>query len=70
MRERDKNTKFCHRVASGRRRRNQIDQIVDDFAVRYKKEENIQRVFVGYFLKLFTTKQNLYIGEAVDVVDQ
>lgn len=69
MREGDMNTKFFHKIASGRRRRNQIDVIVDEFGVTWKEEEDIQRVFVDYFLGLFTAESNLDMGEALGAVE-
>lgn len=42
MRQGDKNTKFFHRIASGRKWRNWIDEIQDEFGVIYGEEEDIQ----------------------------
>lgn len=68
MREGDKNTNFFHKVASGRKKRNHIAKIEDEFGNVFPEEEDIQRVFVDYYTKLFTAKSNLEMEEAVEAV--
>lgn len=66
MREGDRNSKFFHRVANRRRKINTIKFVVDEFkVVHMEEEEDIQKVFVGYFSKLFTTKGNLEMEEVL-----
>lgn len=69
MKEGDKNTKFFHRIANGRRRRNQIEEITDEEGVKWVEEEDIERVFELYYANLFTSEGNLEMTEAVDAVD-
>lgn len=69
MREGDRNTKFFHRVANGRKRRNQIEAIEDEYGVIQEEEEDIQKVFVNYFSGLFTAKSYLEMEEALEEVD-
>lgn len=68
MREGDRNSKFFHRVANGRRKRNMILSIIDEVIVEHKEEEDIQRVFVGHFSKIFKTKGNLEMEEVLGIV--
>ncbi|KAL8464315.1 hypothetical protein ACS0TY_034006 [Phlomoides rotata] len=55
-------------VASGRKQRNWISAITNEFGVLFE-EENIQRVFEDHFSKLFTAKDNLDIEKAVGVME-
>ncbi|KAL8519170.1 hypothetical protein ACS0TY_010198 [Phlomoides rotata] len=36
-------SKFFHRIASGRKRRNQIDDILDEFGIEHGEEKGIQK---------------------------
>lgn len=58
--------KFFHRIASGRKKRNQINEITDGLGVRWTEEDDIERVFRDYFSELFTTQGNLDMDEAVE----
>lgn len=65
-----RNTEFFHRIASGRRRRNHIATITDDDDdIVWGEEEDIEILFLGYFAKLFAAKEELDMGEVVDIVE-
>lgn len=69
MREGDANTKFFHRIASGRKKRNTVVANRDSAGVCWKKEDKIKRVFVDYYTSLFTSRGNLNMRVTVDVVE-
>ncbi|KAL8465806.1 hypothetical protein ACS0TY_035059 [Phlomoides rotata] len=69
MRDGDKNTKYFHKTASGRRRRNKIECITDCHGMVWDDEEEIARVFTDHFKVLFTTGGLLNMSEAVDAVE-
>ncbi|XP_074354363.1 uncharacterized protein LOC141693242 [Apium graveolens] len=55
LREGDKNTKFFHKYATGRRKNNQIKKLKDKNGVWTDSKEGIQQVVTEYFMELFTT---------------
>ncbi|XP_055961043.1 uncharacterized protein LOC130015280 [Mercurialis annua] len=65
LREGDRNTKFFHHKASSRKKNNSITRICDDFG-NWQYGEDISRVAINYFNKIFTTSnpsnQNLVIS--------
>lgn len=69
MREGDRNSRFFHKVVSRRRKMNTIEAVTDEFGMSHKHEEDIQKVFVSYFSKMFTTKGNLKIEEALEALN-
>ena len=50
----DRNTKFFHAAASQRRKKNRIDGITEE-GVRYERQEDIERVILGYFSNIFSS---------------
>lgn len=69
MREGDRNTPFFHRIASGRRRRNAIDEISDGGGVDYTEECDVRRVSVEYFSSVFTAKDALNMEDMLGAVE-
>ncbi|KAL8551509.1 hypothetical protein ACS0TY_000564 [Phlomoides rotata] len=69
MRDGDKNTKYSHRTASGRRSRNRILKITDGDGFVWEEAEEMERVFTEYFTGIFTTKGELVLQEAMDAVE-
>lgn len=69
MKEGDRNTSFFHRTTSGRKKRNRMDEITDDWEVKWTEEDDIERVFRDYFSELFTSRGNLDMDEAMEVVE-
>ena len=55
LKEGDRNTKVFHTVASCRRRNNRVSRILDVDNQWYEQEEDIARVFLNYFKKIFTS---------------
>ncbi|XP_021834215.1 uncharacterized protein LOC110774005 [Prunus avium] len=51
----DRNTKFFHTSTTIRRNRNRITRILGDDGTLYEKQEDVERVFRDYFLKLFAS---------------
>lgn len=51
----DRNTKFFHMYTAIRRNRNCISRILGDDGVLYDKQEDIEKVFNDYFVKLFVS---------------
>lgn len=49
----DRNTKFFHAAASQRRRKNRTDGITEE-GVRYERQEDIERVILGYFSNIYS----------------
>ncbi|XP_075669968.1 uncharacterized protein LOC142639710 [Castanea sativa] len=60
----DKNTKFFHRRASQRQRKNQIDGLTNDNGVWITEERNIGRVAEDYFQMSFSTSHLMGIKQA------
>lgn len=57
----DRNTKFSHSYVKGRRRRLQLNEIVDDQGVLLKNTTNIEETVVKVFEKQF--KENTFSEE-------
>ena len=66
---RDKNTKFFHKRASQRRRKNYIDKIMDKGGMWRIEATNIAAVVERYFTTLFSTSHPNTIYEVVELVD-
>lgn len=64
----DSNTRFFHNKASQRKSRNQVDFIFDDHGEKFTEEDDIAKVFTGYFQELFSSYDPQRIAEAIDVV--
>ncbi|KAK9678607.1 hypothetical protein RND81_11G222600 [Saponaria officinalis] len=55
LKEGDKNTKFFHRKAGQRRKRNHISKLIDDARMVYEGDEQVNTAAVDYFKTLFTS---------------
>lgn len=55
LHDEDKNAKFFHVCASGRRRTNKIEQIQDEYGIWVDGDENIVGAVNTYFSSLFST---------------
>lgn len=51
----DRNTKFFHSYANQRRKKNNVQQIIDDHNMRLTSPEELERAFKGFFDKLLTS---------------
>lgn len=69
MKEGDLNTGLFHRMANGRKKRNTINKIIDEVGIVHRKEDMVKKVFVDYFLGLFTTKSELNMTQALEAVE-
>lgn len=74
-RQGDRNTKFFHSWASHQRKINHIESIVDVVGNRWTEPKDVDRVFLEYFLKLYSTAspsgiENSLIGVHTWVTDQ
>ena len=59
LKEGDRNTRCFHRVASRRRKNNQIVRIKDEDGICFEKMEDVEKVFLDYFKSIFTTSHLL-----------
>ncbi|KAL8467467.1 hypothetical protein ACS0TY_030923 [Phlomoides rotata] len=59
MKDGDSNTKFFHKISSGRRKRNLIMGVRDSGGVMRSEHVEMERVFMEYFSELFTAKGSL-----------
>ncbi|KAL6566692.1 hypothetical protein OROMI_015096 [Orobanche minor] len=69
IRSGDRNTSFFHKVASGRKKRNNIKGIEGVNGEWYEEEEDIERVFRDSFSDLFSTGKELNMERALEAVD-
>ncbi|KAL8493015.1 hypothetical protein ACS0TY_024285 [Phlomoides rotata] len=70
MREGDDNTKFFHKIASGRQKRNFVMGIRDENGILRSERGEMEKVFVDYFSGLFTTNGQLDMEEALGAVER
>lgn len=61
----DQNTAFFHRTASGRKKRNLIERVRDIDGQWTDDETNIERIFLEYFQKIFSSEETVGIDEVV-----
>ncbi|XP_057422210.1 uncharacterized protein LOC130716023 [Lotus japonicus] len=64
----DRNTSFFHKKASQWKKRNCIEEIVDDRGTKYAREVDIARVLTDYFEDLFTSSNPTGIEEVASLV--
>lgn len=65
LRESDKNTKFFHQRASGRKRRNSIRELKDDNGVSHEGDEAVGKLAVEYFKGLFCSSNPPLVMQAL-----
>ncbi|XP_057444702.1 uncharacterized protein LOC130736943 [Lotus japonicus] len=68
LRHGDRNTKFFHQKATQRRKRNKIEELVDDDGRKWTDINNIARVLTDYFSQLFSTSNPTEIEGATSLV--
>ncbi|KAL2905726.1 hypothetical protein RDABS01_004436, partial [Bienertia sinuspersici] len=61
----DRNTSFFHRRASGRRKRNSINYLIDDNGQKRQGNREVERVTVNYFMDLFSSSGVEQVEEAL-----
>ena len=57
LKEGDRNAKFFHAAASCKKRNNRVSRIMDEDDKWYKKKEDITRMFLDCFHKIYTSSQ-------------
>jgi hypothetical protein len=67
LRHGDKNTKFFHKKASQRRRKNTIDCIKDPSGTIHINQEEIEAIFTSHFQDIFSSQQTTNIEDIVQV---
>lgn len=65
MMEGNRNTSFFHRIASGRKKHNTVEEILDGNGVMCSDEGEVKCIFVEYFTGIFTAKESLNMTEAL-----
>ena len=65
----DRNTKYFHSKASGRKKKNTITRLLDDMGVWRESTLGIAEVVVSYFEKLYTTSHPSRIQEVIDTME-
>ena len=66
----DKNTKFFHKRASQRRRKNQIEGLMNREGVWRTSELNVGEIAEEYFKNIFATSNPSNVDGVLDVVDE
>lgn len=70
LKDRGKNTKFFHCKANQRRKVNEVKKLKDEDGVWWHGEKNIERVFLNFFTKLFSTSNPNGIDQACMVIQK
>ena len=65
----DRNTKYFHSKASGRKKKNTITKLLDDRGVWRKFTLGVAEVAMSYFEKLYTTSHPDRIQEVIDTME-
>ena len=65
----DRNTKYFHTKASGRKKKNTIFKLMDDRGIWRELDSEVAEVAVSYFENLYRTSHPYKILEVVEVVD-
>jgi hypothetical protein len=69
MHEGDRNTKFFHSMATGRKKKNKIKELRREDGVVVKEEEELQEVATNYFLNLFASTIGTRTAELMVRID-
>ena len=65
----DRNTKYFHSKASGRRNKNTITRLLDDMGVWRESTLGVAEVAMSYFEKLYTTSHPSRIQEVINTME-
>jgi hypothetical protein len=65
----DRNTKYYHACANGKRKRNFVGEIYDDMGVKSATPVEVERAFVDYFHKLFSSEQVESLGLGLHLLE-
>ena len=65
----DRNTKYFHSKASGRKKKNTITRLLDDMGVWRESTLGVAEVAMSYFEKLYTTSHPSRIQEVIDTME-
>jgi hypothetical protein len=69
MKEGDRNTKFFHSVASGRKRKNRIKALRREDGVVVEEDGEMKEVATNYFINLFSSTACTRTAELLDHID-
>ncbi|XP_073363586.1 uncharacterized protein [Aegilops tauschii subsp. strangulata] len=69
LREGDRNTKFFHRKAVWRARKNRIKVLMDDDGVAHKDHDSMAAMATSYFTSLFTADTSLCADPVIDLIN-
>ena len=65
----DRNTKYFHTKASGRKKKNTIFKLMDDRGIQRESDSEVAEAAVSYFKNLYRTSHPDKIMEVVEAVD-